>query len=965
MLDQLAGPRCGALGGICSKERVQDTIQGSSTSFSNSSPLSIIQSRIPESFSPPRRDHEDATKGSFRSSSRSRPWFLQSSFSSDKSHRRMETCNRFVPSQQIYSAHPIQDGDSSHSFGIHPERRLPCVHRSKGRIFSDSDSCGLKKIPQICSQETGLSIQGPMFWHFFSSPSLHKSICSGFRLGSFSGNKAPEVSRRLAHPFLFEDPASKGCGSSSILLQRPGDSYQQGEVRPHPKAVREVSWYADRHHLCQSVSHRKENTKFPRVVQRIPLVGSSASHFMAKTPGSYGLTREAGSLRQTKDAFSTMAIKSELVSNVESSTAPSSSFRGGQAGSSMVDAGRSFKDRSTPNLSLSREFFIYGCFESRLGYSSGDHVNIWPVERRAEGSPHKYEGATGCRNGSPSFRTLPFTKDSSNHVGQCLSGGIHKQTRGHNVNLIVSESDQSPQMVRDKRNNSQGKISPRKIKYLGGPPQSTRSDPINRVVTSSTGCQTNFQDLGDSNNRSICIKMEQQTSSIRISLPRSPSSDARCPDPLLGQLRGVHLSSVLSSEEDSHQNSKLSQSQSNFNSSTLAEERMVRRPIRSFNRSSLRTSKYKQAFKAISKRGVSQRYPLPQPSRVETIKYLIREKGFSQRAAQLMASSIRESSARVYQSRWKKFSDWCNTRNTHPINASVQLIADFLIFIRVDENLSISTLRGYRAAINQVLRHKGVDLAASVEISALMRHFQMSCPPMEVKPPQWDLALVLRSLTRPPYEPLGHATIKFLTLKTVFLLAFASAKRVGELHGLFYKVSHSSGWKEMSFSFVPEFVAKTQDPSQYDERFDGFSVPALIPSKNNPLDNLLCPVRAMKKYLSRTEQFRPHVRHLFVSLCRNKKKVSRNTISYWLRKVVSDAYSWAGKDSMLSRVKAHDLRSIAPSVLFRHNFAVHQVLKAGVWKRSSTFTRFYLRDSAHRYLDTYSLGPVVAAQNIV
>ena len=52
-------------------------------------------------------------------------------------------------------------------------------------------------------------------------------------------------------------------------------------------------------------------------------------------------------------------------------------------------------------------------------------------------------------------------------------------------------------------------------------------------------------------------------------------------------------------------------------------------------------------------------------------------------------------------------------------------------------------------------------------------------------------------------------------------------------------------------------------------------------------------------------------------------------------------------------------------LLFRKNFAVDQVLKAGTWRRHTTFTRHYLRDIAHRSLDTFHLGPVVAAQALV
>ena len=45
--------------------------------------------------------------------------------------------------------------------------------------------------------------------------------------------------------------------------------------------------------------------------------------------------------------------------------------------------------------------------------------------------------------------------------------------------------------------------------------------------------------------------------------------------------------------------------------------------------------------------------------------------------------------------------------------------------------------------------------------------------------------------------------------------------------------------------------------------------------------------------------------------------------------------------------------------------AVDHVLKAGTWRRHTTFTHHYLRDLAHQSLDTFHLGPVVAAQALV
>ena len=114
---------------------------------------------------------------------------------------------------------------------------------------------------------------------------------------------------------------------------------------------------------------------------------------------------------------------------------------------------------------------------------------------------------------------------------------------------------------------------------------------------------------------------------------------------------------------------------------------------------------------------------------------------------------------------------------------------------------------------------------------------------------------------------------RFLAQKTLFLLALASAKRIGELHALLYRVSHSRGWAEVSFSFVPDFVAKTQDPSSLAPRFEGFSVPVLPNARNNRNGRLLCPVRAVRCYLDRTAAHRPLCELLFVTAGHSKKEI--------------------------------------------------------------------------------------------
>ena len=70
------------------------------------------------------------------------------------------------------------------------------------------------------------------------------------------------------------------------------------------------------------------------------------------------------------------------------------------------------------------------------------------------------------------------------------------------------------------------------------------------------------------------------------------------------------------------------------------------------------------------------------------------------------------------------------------------------------------------------------------------------------------------------------------------------------------------------------------------------------------------------------------------------------------------------EDCRSLKVSAHEVRSVAMSLLFKRNCMVHQVLKAGTWSAQSTFSTFYLRDVTHRHLDTSAIGPVVGLNRL-
>ena len=254
---------------------------------------------------------------------------------------------------------------------------------------------------------------------------------------------------------------------------------------------------------------------------------------------------------------------------------------------------------------------------------------------------------------------------------------------------------------------------------------------------------------------------------------------------------------------------------------------MVCRPPPSADPTTSGATSVGPAASAVPLQPLSPGCPHPEPSHVATLKRLLRKSGFSRGAALEMSGCVRESTARLYQAKWLSFFGWCRGRGVAPVNATIPLIVDFFIHLRRDKGLSVSVINGYRATLNSFLTLKGLDLSTSRELSILFRSFSRSVPHGELRPPAWDVALVLQSLTGPPYEPLRMVDERFLAHKTLFLLALASAKRICELHALSFCISHSKGWSEASFRFVPGFVAKTQDASSHNPWFEGFCVPAL------------------------------------------------------------------------------------------------------------------------------------------
>ena len=172
------------------------------------------------------------------------------------------------------------------------------------------------------------------------------------------------------------------------------------------------------------------------------------------------------------------------------------------------------------------------------------------------------------------------------------------------------------------------------------------------------------------------------------------------------------------------------------------------------------------------------------------------------------------------------------------------------------------------------------EISTSPVIQDLLRSFKVEAPCRAIRPPAWDLLKVLTYLRSSIFEPLSNTSLRDLTHKTLFLVALATAKRVGELQALSRFVSFSPS--AAGVSYVPEFLAKTE--TAVHPLPHSFSVQSLGDfAAGLPEDLLLCPVHSLGEYVKRTSRFVNRPRRLFVSPCFPSRAMSKNAISYFLR----------------------------------------------------------------------------------
>jgi len=273
----------------------------------------------------------------------------------------------------------------------------------------------------------------------------------------------------------------------------------------------------------------------------------------------------------------------------------------------------------------------------------------------------------------------------------------------------------------------------------------------------------------------------------------------------------------------------------------------------------------------------------------------------------------------------------------------VKHVLDFLQL--KSETLSVNTMKGYVTAISR--RHsmvQGQPLGLDPSIRRWIKGFEHTKGIPRMILPTWCLELVLATLSEPPFEPIRTCRLKYLTWKTVFLLAITSGRRASEMHALCCKppyIRFSSAGVTLftNLEFLPKVYTKANA-----------SRPIHVPAMRNPRDGALrklCVRRALNEYVRRSGTYRlDGATQLFVAYGGRVKgkPISKQRLSNWLVECIKFTY----EKHILpvpDGVKGHQTRKMAVTYADMAGADPQTICEAATWQNTNTFARFYRLDA--------------------
>ena len=799
--------------------------------------------------------------------------------------------------------------------------RLHDQPRLGGCIPPRSDTSPQSQISEIHLPKSTLSMAGSSVWNFHGPVAIYQNSQTNHGLSTQQEDQVRILHRRL-HPqssesgFTFEAERLHSQVTSPTRMD-----YQCQQVRPNSIPTADI--------YRRPISNRQEFDQSS--TGQGPSNQTECSDGAVTSPHTPAMAvmSRPSNVGSRSDRFRTSTAQTdtdlhETLHSGESTERSYSATKSPQTVPRMVAARVERLYRSLTDKLRTDPSPVCRRVTSGVGRTSECRDNLRAVVRRVKRTPYKQLGIRSSDTSCQPLEEFSTTGTTDDTVRQFHSRVVYKQTGINPLTQPTQPDVQTFQPPGEHPCDSTRKTYPRSKKCPSRRPVQTDQTVPHGVDVTPRSLPYDMSASGYSQCRSVCDISQSSTTSLCVTSPRPQSLGIRRNVDIMGATQRIRLSPSHTVTKDSQEDNRHGQVTSDFGRALLASESLVRHTVRDRRSTSSKASRMAQHTSESHIRTVSSTTRNLRSSRLDCLQRSLRAKGYSKRAATAISQAHRKSTSSLYDDKWKSFQSFCRSRDKDPLTASSPLLADFFIHLRQERKLAGSTISTYLAAINSVLNlSKGKVSIKSPELFAMIRSFRLEDQKRKFKPPAWDLNLVLDSLRGPPYEPLDQASFENLTMKTCFLVALATAARVSEIHALdVTRVTFDQRRDgQVHLGLAWDFIAKNQQPGQPDRLFH---IPPLsqIVGSEDECELMLCPVRSLKQFIHVSAQRRGSRQRLFIPVNQTVKgEISKNSISYWLKKTIMLAYTSKGLPPPTTN-NPHEIRAVASTMALHSNISV-------------------------------------------
>ena len=914
-----------------------------------------------------RRSRQSSFEGGSGGNNSGMSGLLLPNFPSSQEERETQADHRPLCAQPFCLHRDIQNGDTEKSEKRHSTERLGVFIGSDGHLFAYPDTSSVSQIPQIHVERSSVPVQGTPIRPLDKSFRVYTPYDCHSDIPKEKGYNSTSLSRRLVSS---KPKPSKTVGTQTIHFvadQFTRSDNQLREIRPSSSS----SVHFHRDGVSDPYQYRQSTSS-----QANEDIGVSQNILTENLCISQRFPLPLGTTERCSRLCNAGTVTSPAITNISAQAVATTEFSVGSpdwfdnensATPQMVASGRSVSSWDPHEDRSSLPHHLYRCQPVRLGSSCGTGGTSvsWTMDRRPIPAPYQ------CARDESNF-SLSNTSDS----------------QGKEFHLLVSTDNTTVVAYIRHQGGTHSTVLPEEVWNI-----------LNLCLTHSIQLLVKhipgrFNTLGDRMSRidkSISTEwsLNQEIANKIFQIMDFPSID------LFATRLNHRLPLYVSPIPDQNALSidAISMDWNRIHAYAFPPFHLIQTVI-----NKIRISQYKIVliaplwpdrpwFPELLGLLVSPPVSLPvmpnllaqlkgrigsksrsaTTSRLGIVKQSLRDKQFSSEVAEHVSKALRDSTVKVYDAKWQIFRDWANERKIDPIQATPQIVADFLTFLFSVKKCQVSTIRGYRSTISNTLKFRtGYDFGSHPVLSELIKSFAKQRPVDRSLAPKWDLAFVLSHMCKAPFEPLDKASLFHLSVKTVFLVTLATARRVSEVHAFSIDSDHLR-FSNLDGSLILRtqlgFLAKNQLPSRAP---DSIIIPRLsnFCRKSDNFNRMLCPVRAVKIYLNKTKSLRKRRKRLFIPT-QGDQDLAKPTLSR-VKYAIKNAYDTISKNPLsLFKPRAHELRAISASWAYMNYIPLEEILKSAVWSSTSLFASHYLRDFREQTENLRAMGPIIAAQKVV